>query len=187
MIFENMEKEWPENLYFNNIKRVREIYTLTELLCRAEELSDEESLLVRTAALFKYSGYSRDYDNYIEHSKEFALFELPRYRYSEEQIKKIISLIECGINSAPANMPESILADAELNYLTRADFPKLSVTYYNELLEKNKVQTFDEWIDRQSSLLSSYNCYTKTALALREVMPEEQIKNLRAYKINSEL
>jgi adenylate cyclase len=178
-VYEKISKELPSNLHFHTLDRIKEVYNLVDLYSRAEELSDEESLLVRTAALFADTGYIWTYDEHEEMSISYARELLPKFKYSDEQIEKIAALIEATKRARkPSNRMEEILLDADMNFLARADFVSLNELLYQELKEKNKIESREDWIKMQVVLLSNHKYYTKVANVLRDVNPEQQIDNL---------
>ena len=178
-IMDRASKELPANLYFHDLARMKDIYGLVELFCRAEDLSEEEALMVRTAALLHDVGYIWSYDEHEEESIRFAREILPKYAYPDDQIERIIELIECTKRlRKPTNKLEEILLDADMNYLSRADFITLNKAFYNELYEKNKIQNQQEWVRMQIVLLSNHKYYTSVANVLRDVSSEHQIENI---------
>jgi adenylate cyclase len=179
VIFEKLGKELPENLYFHNVDRMKEIYNLVDLFGRAEGLTDDENLLLRTAALLHDIGYIWSYDNHEDSSITFTRELLPKYKYSQEQIDKIIEFIEVtkGMRK-PVDKAEEILLDADLNYLARADFVTLNDLFFKELNERGKAQSKTEWNNMQIVLLSNHKFYNRVANVLRDVSPEQQIENL---------
>jgi adenylate cyclase len=52
IVFNRLENELPKNLYFHNLKHSLAVCSTVELLGRAENLNDEEMLIIRTAAVF---------------------------------------------------------------------------------------------------------------------------------------
>jgi adenylate cyclase len=181
-IFNKIEKEFPISLYFHNKQNIKDIYNMVELLGRAEELSDEENLLLRTAALLHDIGYIWSYDEHEDHSIDYAREILPDYQYTEEQIQKICSLIEVTKNMRrPESRIEEIMLDAEMHYLGRADYVTLSDNLFFELYEKGKIQTKNEWVRMQNVLLSNHKYFTKTASLLSDVSHKQQIQNMREH------
>lgn len=186
-VMEKLKKELPVNLYFHNAARVREIYNLVDLFGRAEELTDEENLIVRTAALLHDIGYIGSYDSHEENSIKFARELLVQFKYSQDQIDKVVELIEATMRlRKPKNKMEEILIDADMNYLSRADFVSLNDLYFMELLERGKVESKEIWNKEQIVLLSNHKYYTKVANVLRDVSPELQIENLIEYSQKTE-
>jgi len=178
-IFLKLSKELPGNLYFHNLARIKEVYNLVDLFGRAEEITDEDKLLLRTASLLHDVGYIWGYDNHEEFSINYAKEILPIYKYSQGQIDKINALIEVTKHMRkPLNKSEEILLDADMNYLSRADFITLNDLYYNESFEKGKISSREDWDKMQIVLLSNHKFYSNVANVLRDVNPIQQIENI---------
>ncbi|HEY9123005.1 MAG TPA: adenylate/guanylate cyclase domain-containing protein [Bacteroidales bacterium] len=178
-VIEKLINGLPKNLYFHNVERVKELFNLVDLYSRAEEMSDEDKLVVKTAALLADVGYIQSYDEHEEYSIEFAKDFLPRFKYNQEQIEKICALIDITKqNRKPQNKLEEILLDAEMNYLSRADFVSLNEQLFKEQLEHGKIESKEDWVKMQVVLLSNHKYYTQVANVLRDVNPDSQIENL---------
>ena len=186
-IIERLSKDLPLNLYFHNVARVKEIYSLVDLFGRAEALNDEENLILRTAALFQDLGYVVSYDNHEDESIKLANEILPTFKYTPDQIEKIIELIDASKRlRKPQNKMEEIILDADMNYLSRADFMSLNDSLYMELLERDKISSKEDWDKMQIVLLSNHKYYTSVANMLRDVNPEQQAENLINSTENSD-
>ncbi|GAG78202.1 unnamed protein product, partial [marine sediment metagenome] len=85
-----LEKELPENLNFHNLNHTVNVSTQVELIGRAEGISDEEMILVQTAALFHDSGFLDGLENNKQTSCFYARDILPKYEYSNDQIETIL-------------------------------------------------------------------------------------------------
>ncbi len=57
LVLEKLEQGLPKNLYYHNVKHTVDVYTQVELIGRAEGVSKEDLLLLRTAALFHDAGH----------------------------------------------------------------------------------------------------------------------------------
>ena len=64
-----------------------------ELIGWAEGCSDEEILLLKTAALFHDVGHTIDYDNHEYYGTQIAREMLPEFNYTHDQIDHICQLI----------------------------------------------------------------------------------------------
>ncbi len=178
-IFEKLTKELTSNYFFHNITNFRDIYNMVDVFGRAENLSDEETLILRTAALLHNIGLIWNYDTHEDYSINYTREELPKFKYTEEQIEKVVELIVATKRfRKPQNKLEEILLDAEMNYISRADFISLNESYYREMKLLGKAGTHDEWDNMQIVLLSNHKFYTNIANVLRDVSPEQQIDNI---------
>jgi hypothetical protein len=80
---------------------------------------------------------------------------LPSFGYSEADITTICGMIMATrIPQSPANLLESILCDADLDYLGRDDFKKIGQTLFEEFTEYSILHDEQAWNRLQVSFLS---------------------------------
>ncbi len=179
VILDKLEKELPKYLYYHNVKHTVDVVTEVELIGWAEGISDEEMLLLKTAALFHDVGHTIQYDNHEYYGTVIAREMLPKYGYTEEQIDKICEIIMATkLPPKPKNLLEKIICDADLDYLGRTDFIPVSNTLYKELHEQGKIGSLNEWNKLQVKFISGHQYFTKTARSLREVNKQKQIERI---------
>jgi class 3 adenylate cyclase/HD superfamily phosphodiesterase len=181
-VFDQLQTELPNHLLFHNLKHTKDVYTQTELIGRAENLNAEEMLLLRTAALLHDTGYAKSYQNPELKSMENCRKILPKFKYTEDQIETICTLIQCSQkNSKPNNKLEEILIDADLDYLGRVDYLNIALNHYREVKLNNGVRSEEDWFANQIKLLEEHEFYTETARKLREISRKEQIAQIKDY------
>lgn len=181
-VLEKLEKGLPKTLYYHNLKHTVDVYTQVELIGRAENVSKEELLLLRTAALFHDAGHLIDYNTHEEMAVKLVREILPEYQYTERQIEIISSLImSTKMPPMPKNLLEEIMCDADLDYLGRPDFIPVSNNLYKELHEHGKVGTLREWNELQIKFIDKHSYFTKTARRLRNVNKQSQLDKLKAW------
>ncbi|MDD2548579.1 MAG: adenylate/guanylate cyclase domain-containing protein [Bacteroidales bacterium] len=179
-VLEKLQLGLPKNLYYHNLKHTIDVCTQVELIGRSENVTNEELLLLRTAALLHDSGHLIDYDTHEEMSVKLAREILPEYYYSERQIEIISELImSTKLPPTPQNLLEQIMCDADLDYLGRSDFIPVSNTLYRELHEHGHIGTLREWNELQLKFIESHSYFTKTAKELRNVNKNSQLNKLR--------
>ena len=180
LILDRLERELPENLYYHNVKHTVDVVTEVELIGWAEGISEEEILLLKTAALFHDAGHIISYDNHENYGADLAREYLPNFNYSVGQINKICDLIMATkLPPNPKNKLEEIMCDSDLDYLGRSDFIPVSNTLYKELKERSKIGTLNEWNKLQIDFISNHQYFTKTARNLREVNKQKQIDRIK--------
>ncbi len=181
-ILEKLEKGLPKKLSYHNLKHTVDVYTQVELIGRAEQVTNEELLLLRTAALLHDAGHLIDYDTHEEMAVKLAHEILPEYYYSEKQIEVISDLImSTKLPPKPKNLLEEIMCDADLDYLGREDFIPVSNMLYKELHDHGKIGTLREWNELQIKFISKHSYFTKTARKLRNVNKKSQLDKLRKW------
>jgi class 3 adenylate cyclase len=181
-LLEKLEKGLPKNLYYHNLKHTVDVYTQVELIGRSEDVSKEDLLILRTAALFHDAGHLIDYDTHEEMAVKLAREILPEYLYSDRQIEQISELImSTKLPPKPKNILEEIMCDADLDYLGRPDFIPVSNNLYKELHEHGKVGTLREWNELQIKFIDQHSYFTKTARRLRNVNKQSQLDKLKSW------
>ncbi len=181
VILDKLERELPKNLYYHNVKHTVDVVTEVELIGWAEGVTDEEILLLKTAGLFHDAGHTISYKDHEERGCEIVRENLPKYKYSEEQINKICEIIMATkLPPRPKNLLEEIICDSDLDYLGRADFIPVSNTLYQEMSDRNMIGTLNDWNKLQVKFISGHNYFTNTARSLREVNKQKQIERISA-------
>ncbi|MBN2610982.1 MAG: HD domain-containing protein [Bacteroidales bacterium] len=179
MILDKLEKELPKTLYYHNVKHTVDVVTQAELIGFGEGVSDEELLLLKTAALFHDTGHTIGYDNHEYNSTIIAREILPNYYYTQSQIDIICDLIMATkLPPNPKNKLEQIMCDADLDYLGRSDMIPVSNSLFMELKEQNKISSLNDWNKLQVKFISGHQYYTYTARNLREVNKQNQIERI---------
>ncbi|MCP4310969.1 MAG: hypothetical protein GY790_06875 [Bacteroidetes bacterium] len=178
-VFETILVKLPGNLHFHCKEYARKLYNQSFLLCRAEEIEQEDRLLVRTAALMLYTGLTQAYSNFENRSSVIAREILPQYKYSELQIDKICNLIlATKIPFQPINQLEKILIDTKMEYIGRPDYPDHIKLLFQEMVESGANLNGQQFKKQQLELLYTFDFFTVAARRLREVPGEEQQTNL---------
>jgi adenylate cyclase len=181
LILDKLEKELPEYLHYHNVKHTVDVVTEVELIGWAEGCTDEEILILKTAALFHDAGHTVGYDNHEYQGTVMAREMLPGYNYSEGQIDLICDVIMATkMPPAPKTLLESIICDSDLDYLGRSDFIPVSNTLYEELKAQNKIGALNDWNKLQVKFISGHQYFTQTARSLREVNKQQQIERIQS-------
>jgi adenylate cyclase len=181
IILDKLEKELPDYLYYHNVKHTVDVVTEVELIGWAEGCTDEEILVLKTAALFHDAGHTIAYDNHEYFGAQLAREMLPVYNYTHEQIERICSIIMATrLPPKPTSLLENIICDSDLDYLGRSDFIPVSNTLYEELKVLNKMGSLNDWNKMQVKFISGHQYFTETAISLREVNKQLQIERIQS-------
>ena len=176
IILEKLES-LPADLYYHNLKHTVDVVTQVELIGKAEGITNQQLLLVKTAALFHDAGHLVSYDQHEKESVRMAREMLPDFHYTPEQIERICELIAATrMPPRPGNLLEEIICDADLDYLGRTDFVPVAYNLYKELKIRDKVESFEHWKKVQIDFIRQHAYFTKTARRLREVNKKKQLE-----------
>jgi hypothetical protein len=180
-MLDKLERELPKYLYYHNLKHTIDVGIQAEVLGRGEGISDEEMLLLKTAALFHDSGQTIQTRDHELVGTGIASEILPKFGYSPEQIDAINEIIMATkLPPQPKTLLQKIICDADLDYLGRSDFIPVSNTLYKELHEQNLIGSINDWNKLQVKFLSVHQYFTETGNKLREVNKQTQIDRLKS-------
>jgi adenylate cyclase len=181
IILDKLEMDLPGYLFYHNVKHTVDVVTEVELIGWGESCSDEEILLLKTAALFHDAGHIIAYDDHEFYGTQIAREMLPKFNYTPDQIERICSLImSTKLPPKPTNLLENIICDSDLDYLGRSDFIPVSNTLFEELKAQNKMGSLNDWNKIQVKFISGHQYFTKTARSLREVNKQLQIERIQS-------
>ncbi len=159
----------PGQLPYHNVAHTVDVYMATEHISRREGVVGHDLDLLLTAALFHDSGFLVGPIEHEQESCRIAREILPDFEYKPDEIDIICDMIMATrIPQSPKNDLEKILADADLDYLGRPDFLKVSKRLYDENIHFGFVKNEQEWDEMQISFLQSHKFFTKSSIKLRE-------------------
>jgi uncharacterized protein len=179
-ILDKLKTGLPETLYYHGLHHVLDVLGAAERIGKEEKISDDDMELLRVAVLFHDSGYIMGSKDHEKHSCEIVMENLPGYGYDESELKKICAMIMATkFPHHPQSLLDQIICDADLDYLGRDDFFKISNNLYRELSIYGLLSNEKEWYKLQENFLNTHTYFTKTADKLRRLKKEEHLKKIR--------
>lgn len=173
-------KNLPSHLYYHDYSHTIDVVNQAELIGYGEGVSDEQILLLKTAALFHDTGHTIESAGHEEHSCTIAKEWLKEYNYTSDQIDEICNIIMATkMPPAPETLLQRIICDSDLDYLGRTDFIPTSNALYKELEAIGVMNDLNEWNKLQIKFLSGHQFYTATSRRLREVNKQAQIERIQ--------
>lgn len=176
-----LEDQLPKNLYYHNLKHTIDVTVQVELIGREEGITNEQLLILKTAALFHDCGFTRTYKDHEEAGFAMAKEILPDYDYTPEQIEEIGEIIMATkMPPEPKNHLQQIICDADLDYLGRVDFIPVSGNLFRELTEHKIIEDdINRWNQIQIDFIDKHSYFTNTAKKLRDVNKNNQLEAIR--------
>lgn len=188
-IINRLHNELDPRLVYHDLEHTLNVYHAAKELSKLENINSHNTLLLLTAALYHDCGMLVDYDNHEEESVRICEKELPKFDYTEEDIKTVVRLIRKTKLLEKADcILENILCDSDLDYLGRDYFfiRSTKLLYEWKLMGKHNYN-LGEWLNIQVNFLESHHFYTKSAQFLRKKTKEKMAKEIRElYKICSD-
>ena len=88
-----LEKELPQYLYYHNPSHTTDVIDASVKLAQAENITGEDLIILKTAALFHDAGFIETYTGHEDMSIKMAVKWLPQFDYNPTQIERITQLI----------------------------------------------------------------------------------------------
>jgi predicted metal-dependent HD superfamily phosphohydrolase len=166
----------PANLFYHSPEHTSDVIEAAERIAVAEHCSPGEILLLKTAALFHDTGYTRDMREHEKHGCDIASEMLARHA-DKGWISQVHALIMATrVPQVPQSKLEEIICDADLDYLGRDDYFAVAENLHREFLACEKVKDEKDWIQLQLKFLGSHIYFTRTSVELRQPGNLKKIK-----------
>lgn len=179
-VLDCLETKLSPFLIYHNWKHTQHVLEMSEYIARQENLTEEEILLLKTAALFHDIGFiNKINEGHEEEGIRIAEKKLPEFGYNQTDIEIISGMIRATIYpQKPKNKLECILADADLDYLGTANFEHVTNKLYLELKHHTPDLGLEEWNDMQIKFLQSHFYHTDYCIRNRAPIKEKNLKQL---------
>ncbi len=180
-MLERLARELPPDLYYHGIHHTRDdVLPAAERLATRAGLDAEQSLLLKTAALYHDAGFLIQYQENEALGAAIAAETLPQFGYTPAQIASIQALIRATrMPQQPQDLLQSLLCDADLDSLGRADYLETSHNLRQELAAYGTRISLRDWYTRQLAFLSGHEYFTAAARSLRDAGKQENIAELK--------
>ena len=168
-------------LTYHSAAHTEDVLQQLERIAAAEGLTDTRLLLLmRIAAIFHDTGFLRTYKGHEAQSCIIMLEMIEPELLDVSEIEMIKGMIMATkIPQLPHTLPEMIICDADLDYLGRDDFDKISNSLKNEFLTYNVIKNEEEWNHLQINFFESHQYFTPTSLKNRSLIKMQHLKILK--------
>lgn len=175
-ILQRLKTELPQNLYYHSVNHTIDVKEAAVKIAVHEGFNNQDIMLLKVAALYHDSGFVKQYGKHEEIGAKMAEDELPRYGFTETQIKTIQKLIMAtSFPYKPETHLEMVLCDADLDYLGRDDFFEISDKLKREYIERGMVKNEIEFDKLQIDFLTSHSYFTPSTIAKREKQKQRHL------------
>mgnify|MGYP001192270413 FL=1 len=160
-IFDDLSNILDENYSYHNLDHTKRVISAAVDIGSNYDLSEKDWRCLLTACLLHDYGFI---ESHVEHEKISAKLSsqiLPKYDFSETDIQIINSLIiVTKLEKKPKNLLESIIRDADLEYLGSEDFIKISPLLKKEWINCEVVKSDSEFYKIQYEFILNHSFYT---------------------------
>lgn len=179
-VLKRLQNELPEDLYYHKLEHSLDVLQAAERIAAGEGVSEDEMVLVKTAAILHDTGFVNQYDKNEPLGCEIASTILPECAYAPEQIQMVCNMIMAtALPQSPKTHLEDILCDADLDYLGREDFYPIAAELRQELQVHGRRFTDAEWLQFEIDFLESHQYFTGTSRQNRGPKKQEYLSELK--------
>lgn len=180
-IIDKLIEELDPDLAYHSIEHTLDVLGAAVRFAEMEKISNYETRILETAALFHDSGMITTYIGHEDASVVFVRKHLPDFGYEEKDIELISNMIlTTKLPQSADTHLEKILCDADLDYLGREDFFMIAhqLRYEWNILDIRHT-TLREWYELQIMFLENHQFFTPSAKALRDEKKAENLKQIK--------
>lgn len=179
-IMSRLENNLPSWLHYHSPEHTRYVLDKAILIAGKENVSEEDLLLIKIAAVYHDSGFLISPKNHEKLGCQIAGKELQNHELDARQIQKICGMIMATrIPQKPKTLLEEILADADLEYLGTNKFEEFGNQLYKERLHFHPDMSIEEWNEIQIDFMSNHSYHTNFCIEHRQ---PKKLANLEKLK-----
>ncbi|MCA6471618.1 MAG: YitT family protein [Chitinophagaceae bacterium] len=183
IVIRKLSEGLPAYLTYHNVAHTRQVVDTAAAIGAEERLTDDEMILVKTAALLHDIGFLQSSENHEAISCQYAGKLLPDFGYSSEQIDQICSIIlATKIPQSPQNLLAKIVCDADLFYLGTEEYSQRAAQLEAELRSTGVLTPQSDWIGTQINFLSEHHYLTDHARGNCELIKQRNLEQLRSQQ-----
>ncbi len=177
-----LSAQLDKRLCYHNTDHTLDVIARSEEIALSEQVSSsKELLLLKIAALFHDTGFLHVYNGHEEKSCEIVVEKLDS-NFTKPDMDVICGLIMATkVPQKPTTLLQQIICDADLDYLGRKDFKKLSNYLKNEFLDFGIVKNDDEWEKKQIAFFESHQYFTRTSIDKRLPLKTRHLEDLKQH------
>ncbi|MEO6583752.1 MAG: YitT family protein [Ferruginibacter sp.] len=180
-LLHKLEVGLPSYLSYHDIHHTKSVISACEHLAKTENITGDELVLLKTAALFHDAGFLQNHEEHEDLSCQLARKELPQFEYSNDQIETICQVIMATkIPQSPASHLGEVLCDADLYYLGGNHYSTTVEKLFTENKKLGIVKNQVEWDIKQANFLSAHHYFTQTAAGEREEQKQNTLRNIQS-------
>lgn len=176
-IIKMLQDNLPEGLFYHGLHHTLDVCNAAEQLALLEGVEGEDLHVLKTAALFHDSGFTKVYEKNEPYGCELAKEILPQFGYSDKQIHLVELLIMATqVPQRASTLLEKLICDADLDYLGRDDFETIANNLKRELYSFDKIKNDKQWDEIQVSFLQQHKYFTPAAIKLRQAKKDQNLE-----------
>lgn len=179
-VLRDLEKNLPKFLTYHDLIHTKLVLEKAIFLGKKEQISANELLLLKIAALYHDTGYMVSNENHEIESCRIAERDLPDFGFNSLEIGQICKMIMATkIPQQPQTALEEILADADLEYLGTDEYDFINQKLFLEAQHFRLDLTEKDWLEIQVDFFSNHHYHTEFCIRNREPKKAENLQKIK--------
>lgn len=180
-VVNRLKIELSDDLLYHDLEHTLDVEKAAHTIGTIEGVSEEEMILLRSAALIHDAGFILRYDDNEELGFQIMYDLLTKYGFNQKQIELVHNLVGATKSHyKPQNLLEEIIRDADHDYLGRSDYYKKAQKLHDELISKGVEMSEKQWIERQIDYLENQHRYfTNSSINRRGTIKSLRVEELK--------
>jgi len=175
-VMQRLRLELNVKYLYHDSRHTEDVIRQSQEIAYREGIGPDEIALLRVASLYHDSGFLVQRANHEIAGADIFLAEAVDSGIAQEDKEHICRLIlVTKIPQKPTTLLESIICDADLDYLGREDFPSIAEFLYLELNACGEMSDRQRWNEIQLAFLKGHSFHTRSSHALRTHTLEKNI------------
>lgn len=177
-----LEKNIPVTYTYHNFHHTLYVHEKALEIGRHLNCTNDQLRLLEAAALFHDTGFIKTYVGHEEQSCNIAREYLPDFGFSTADIESITPMIMATKTpQSPKNLLESIIVDADMEYLAQPDATEKADYLFQELCSLHPGYTRAEWNKTQIDFIGHFHYFTDFGKTHKEAAKQLYLDNLLAH------
>lgn len=180
-VLELLREELSEELCYHGLAHTLDVLEVCNSYIKRLKITGDDALLLRTGALCHDLGFTVTYADHEDHGISLTLDFMREYGFDPKQRKTVVGLIRATkVPQNPKTLLERILCDADLDYLGREDYDRISTLLLKELKHFGVELDAAAWREKQITFLENHRYHTPFAQKFREPVKQEHLEKIKA-------
>jgi uncharacterized protein len=179
-VMQRLRSDLNVKYLYHDSRHTEDVIRQVQEISYREGVSADDIALLKLAALYHDLGFLVQRADHESAGVELFMKESEDSDIPEdvkEHISRLIMVTK--IPQQPKSLLESIICDADLDYLGREDFPAIAEFLYLELKACGEMSDRSRWNELQLTFLSAHRYHTESSLKLRSNGLENNIQFVR--------
>lgn len=179
IVLDALSNQLDKRYLYHGLRHTLDVIEQSEIIAISSGCNSQDIAILKNASLFHDLGFLQTRKGHEVASAEMFEFAA-KDSLSLDSIEKIKScILATTMPQTPNTLLERIICDADLDYLGRDDFEKISFDLFQELLSCGEIESQEKWDAIQVVFLDKHEFHTSFNQNRRNKMKLGNLNNIK--------